>query len=229
MTWRTHEFREYFLAKVGKENSAASYASNLRKIDQFVGGLDEKIAEVGVEKVIQWAKGQSEGPFGDAYASNARSALNRYVKFLIDVSDPEASDENAIDAPALITASEATTFQYEKELQAAVRRQISTLGEPLEIADGGTERSVATGRIDVLAKDADGTFVVIELKAGTCPSGAMEQVLGYAEDLALETGQPVRAMLIAADFPERLRMASKRVNGLRLLTYKLQLAFDRLD
>ena len=31
-------------------------------------------------------------------------------------------------------------------------------------------------------RDADGNFVVIELKAGPCPAGALEQVLGYSSD-----------------------------------------------
>jgi hypothetical protein len=64
------------------------------------------------------------------------------------------------------------------------------------------------------------------LKAGTCPSGALEQVLGYSEDLQQETGTHSRAVLIASDFPERLRSAARRVNDLKLITYKIQLAFE---
>ena len=226
MTWRATEFREYFIAKVGQENSANSYASNLRKLDQFTGGLDEKIAQIGLGQIIEWAKEQTEGPFGDTYASNYRSALNRYVKFLIDSSDPEASEPD-VEETHSTPLDEATTFQYERELQAAVRRQISALRPDLKIADGGTERAVATGRIDVLAEDRNANLVVIELKAGPCPSGAMEQVLGYAEDLHLETGRNTEALLIAADFPERIRVAARRTTGLTLMTYKLQLSFDK--
>lgn len=228
MTWRAAEFRQYFVDQVGTENSANQYASSLRKIDHFTGGLDEKIAEIGLGQMIPWAKGQKEGPFEGIYASNARSALNRYVKFLIDASDPEASAPET-DGPVTVAAEEATTFQYEKELQAAVRRQVAAISADYVIADGGSERTVATGRIDVLVEDAQKKLIAIELKAGTCPQGAMEQVLGYAEDLQQETGRTTEALLIAADFPERIRVAAKRTNGLRLMTYKLQLAFENFE
>lgn len=229
MTWRAKEFRTYFLDVVGaKETSASQYATNLRKLDQFTGGLDEKIAEVGLGQIIQWAKAQTEGPFSDYNASNVRSALNRYVKFLIDESDPEASEPDIVETGGK-PDEEATTFQYERELQAAVRRQIAAVSADYVIADGGSERSVATGRIDVLVEDANKTLVALELKAGTCPQGALEQVLGYAEDLQQETGRPTEAVLIAADFPERIRVAARRTKGLRLMTYKLQLAFEPFE
>jgi hypothetical protein len=225
VTWRAAEFRDYFLKHVGKETSASSYATNLRKLDAFTGGLDERIQQTGFAEIIEWARGQTEGPFEGYNASNVRSALNRYVKFLIDASDPEAVAQQ----PEETTSDEeveATLFRYERELQVAVRRQIDSLEPGLVIADGGVERSVATGKIDVLAKDEKGDFVVIELKAGTCPSGALEQVLGYSEDLQQETGTHSRAVLIASDFPERLRSAARRVNDLKLITYKIQLAFE---
>jgi hypothetical protein len=228
MTWKAKEFREYFIAKVGKENSANSYASNLRKIDQFTGGLDEKIAEIGLGQIIEWAKEQTDGPFGDTSAANYRSAINRYVKFLIDSSDPEAS-EPEIEESVPTSGEESTTFQYERELQAAVRRQISAIAPNLKIVDGGIERAVATGRIDVLAENSNGELVVIELKAGLCPPGAMEQVLGYAEDLHIETNKNTHALLIAADFPERIRVAARRVESLTLMSYRLQLTFDKFE
>ena len=55
----------------------------------------------------------------------------------------------------------------ERDLQAALRYSIEQLELGLDIIDGGTERSVAAGFIDITAKEPDGTVVVIELKAGT--------------------------------------------------------------
>ena len=55
----------------------------------------------------------------------------------------------------------------ERDQQATLRYSIEQLEPGLTIIDGGTERSVASGFIDITAEAADGTFVVIELKAGT--------------------------------------------------------------
>lgn len=226
MTWQAAKFREHFLAAGNKESSANSYATNLRKLDEYTGGLDEKIAALGFGPMLEWSRAQTSGPYED-YPSNVRAALKRYVAFLLDVGDPETPAQPAVaDEVPPTSEAEATLFRYERELQAAVRRQITSLEPDLVIADGGVERSVATGRIDVLAEVPGGDMVVIELKAGTCPPGALEQALGYSDDITTETGRPTRSILVAADFPERIRGAARRVPSVRLVTYKLQLAFQ---
>jgi RecB family endonuclease NucS len=100
------------------------------------------------------------------------------------------------------TRAEARLFRYERELQDAIRRQLTQVEPGLVEADGGHERSVATGKIDVLARDLAGHFVVIELKVGPCPHGALEQVLAYSD---------------------RIRAAAKRARDISLVTYELQL------
>ncbi|MEK6636968.1 MAG: endonuclease NucS domain-containing protein [Pseudomonadota bacterium] len=121
------------------------------------------------------------------------------------------------------TRADARLFRYECELQEAVRRQLGQVEAGLVEADGGQERIVATGKIDVLARDLAGHFVVIELKAGPCPHGALEQVLAYSNDLEAETGTPCRAILVAAQFSERIRAAAKRARDISLVTYELRL------
>jgi RecB family endonuclease NucS len=125
------------------------------------------------------------------------------------------------------TRADARLFRYECELQEAIRRQLSQVEPGLVEADGGHERSVATGKIDVLARDLAGHFVVIELKAGPCPHGALEQVLAYSSDLEAETGTPCRAILVASQFSERIRAAAKRARDISLVTYELQLGLAK--
>ena len=115
----------------------------------------------------------------------------------------------------------ARLFQYEKELKEAIRQQLALVEPGLVEADGGRERSVATGKIDITARDCDGNFVVIELKAGSCPHGALEQVLAYSSDLEDETGTRCRAILVAAQFSGRLRAAAKRAHDVSLVTYEV--------
>ncbi len=119
-------------------------------------------------------------------------------------------------------AADAKQFRYEREMQESVRRQLDQIEPGLVEADGGHERSVATGKIDVLARDLAGHFVVIELKAGPCPHGALEQVLAYSTDLEAETGTPCRAVLVAYQFSERIKAAAKRARDISLVTYERQ-------
>jgi RecB family endonuclease NucS len=112
-------------------------------------------------------------------------------------------------------------FYYEKELKAAVRRQLNMVEPGLVADDGGHERAVATGRIDITAGDANGHFVVIELKAGPCPTGALEQVLAYSSDLTAETGTSCRAVVVASEFSDRIRAAATQARNLFLITYDI--------
>jgi RecB family endonuclease NucS len=115
----------------------------------------------------------------------------------------------------------ARIFRYERELQIAIRRQLEMMEPGLVVADGGHQRAVATGKIDIVARDAVGHFVVIELKAGPCPHGALEQVLAYSSDLEAETGTPCRSVLVAAQFSDRIRAAANRARDISLVTYEL--------
>ena len=89
---------------------------------------------------------------------------------------------------------------------------IEELEPGLGIIDGGTERSVDSGFIDITAKAADGTVVVIELKAGTARRDAVGQILSYMGDVAAEGTQPG-----SRDFSSRAtsttRLARRRVSS----------------
>jgi RecB family endonuclease NucS len=119
------------------------------------------------------------------------------------------------------TRTRTRIFEYEKELKTAIRKQLALVEPGLVEADGGHERNVATGRIDITARDTNGNFVVIELKAGPCPHGALEQVLAYSSDLEAETGTRTRAVLVASQFSDRLRAAAKRATDVHLVTYEV--------
>ncbi len=115
----------------------------------------------------------------------------------------------------------ARVLYYEKELKELLRAQLDRIEPGLVEADNGQEREVATGRIDITARDAQGHFVVIELKVGPCPVGALEQVLGYSADIEEETGAPCRAVLVASQFSERIQAAAKRTRDLHLVCYEV--------
>lgn len=220
--YRKEEFRRWFAShpKGYKSTTLSAHISTLNRIDEMDEGLDERLSHLGTDGILQWAKTENTGPF-EVYPSNTRSALNRYVEFSIASQSPEDIEEIEEEA-----AAAPTLFQVEKEMQAAVRKQIHKLEEGLTVEDGGIETHVSTGRIDIVARDKNGTLVVIELKAGVCPNGAIEQVLGYAEALSSEKKESTRAYLVAGEFSDRARAAAKRVRDLELRTYEFLITFN---
>jgi Endonuclease NucS len=124
-------------------------------------------------------------------------------------------------APAeTITVDDAleTTFGLERDLQVALRHNIHQLDANLTIIDGGKERTVASGRTDILAHDRVGR-VVLELKAGVADTGVIGQVLAYVGDLQAEDpAEPVRGVVIAHDFTPRA-VSAARAGNVQLMRY----------
>jgi hypothetical protein len=218
-------FRSYFLNEVGaSSNSMNTYNSFLNRIDQAIGGLDEAIARDGPEAVATWATTTELETFA-TYRSHSRSVLKRYLQYRIDRASAEPGEEPGSEDDAEEILETDANFRVEREMQAQVRLQIGQIEPGLTVADGGAETTVATGRIDIVARDQNGRLVAIELKAGKCPTGALEQVLAYAHSLSEERGEAVRAMLIAGSFNDRLRAAAKRAVDVELKIYSYNLTF----
>lgn len=224
--YRREEFRKFFRETVGAApGTVNSYATTLNRIDAALNGLDEALATKGAEQLIEWSRTSTEPPF-DLYPSNARAALKRYIGFVLDLGSEDAAEgEQQKDDPLPVASS---FFRIEKEMQAAVRSQLCRVESGLVEADDGYEAGTATGRIDILARDSHGKLVVIELKAGVCPPGSLEQVLGYAQSLSDERDEAVHAILIASSFSDRLRAAVRRTLDVRLVTYEFTLSFSEL-
>lgn len=95
----------------------------------------------------------------------------------------------------------------------------------LKIIDGGTERSVSSGFIDITARSPDGTIVVIELKTGTARRDAIAQILSYMGDISDEESADARGILVAGDFDRRARAAARVVASLALRSYRVKFEF----
>lgn len=118
-----------------------------------------------------------------------------------------------------------TTFGLERDLQVALRHNIHQLDANLTIIDGGKERTVASGRTDILARDQVGR-VVLELKVGTGDTGVIGQVLAYVGDLQAEDpAEPVRGVVIAHDFTQRA-ISAARAGNVQLMRYGHSFTFQ---
>ena len=117
------------------------------------------------------------------------------------------------------------TSGLERDLQRALRISINQLDPGLKIIDNGSELTVDAGRIDITAEDDEGRLVVIELKAGTAPLDSITQLLAYMGTIENPEGKPIRGILVAGDFPQRVVYAAKAVPNLSLKSYSFQFEF----
>jgi len=130
----------------------------------------------------------------------------------------------AVEAENEVAGAFDTAFGLERDLQLALRRSIEQLEPGLTVIDGDREQTVASGRIDITARDRDGTTVVIELKAGTADRDAIGQILSYIGDLTDGTSR-LRGIMVAREFSARA-IAAARVPNIRLVRYGFRFSFD---
>ena len=217
------------------------------RVEECYGDLDEHYDQDRLQSVIDGLKYSTEDerrnkpnpskiPFDGNPRNNLasyRNAVERYCKFRRETGDD--------DLGAAISASEAASVSrsaedrgqligLERDLQAALRRAIDQLEPGLEIIDDGAERSVASGFIDITARDVNGAFVVVELKSGTARQGAVAQVLSYMGDIADEEPDgAIRGFLVAGDFDKKARSAARMVPNLSLRSYRVSFEFEDVE
>lgn len=121
-----------------------------------------------------------------------------------------------------------TTFSLERDLQLALRENIEQLEERLKVVDGGAEKTVRSGRIDILAEDKDKNTVVIELKAGTADRETIGQILGYMGDLQRDSEKPVRGIIVARDFASPTISALSALPNVQLKKYSFKFSFQMI-
>ena len=93
----------------------------------------------------------------------------------------------------------------------------------------GIEYPVESGRIDILAIDKDNKFVIIELKLSRGRNKALGQLLYYMGWVDENLGnKPCRGLIIAREISHELRMAVRRVQGVQIFQYHLQVSLEEV-
>ena len=142
----------------------------------------------------------------------------------------EGLEEKEISEEEYLT--EEATISLEKDLENFLLAKLNVLEEGLRLYKGETGRQfqVQSGRIDILAQDKDNNFVVLELKAGTATDAALAQILSYMADITREVsmGKPVRGIIVAYDFAQRLMAATSLLPTIKLMKYKVNFEFEEV-
>ena len=210
-------FKEWLGKRGLKKSSIATHLTDAQRVENHYGDLDELYT---TDRLDDGAIGSLVAEIPDIAAKNRasyRTAVRRYREYK-EQTDP-GPVVNGDDGRARLIG-------LERDLQAALRGCIEELESGLHITDGGNERSVASGFIDITAKDRNGKIVVIELKAGTARREAIGQVLSYMGDVAEEESAEVRGILVAGEFDDKARAAARVVPGLSLRRYRVKFEFS---
>jgi RecB family endonuclease NucS len=141
--------------------------------------------------------------------------------------DDEASQEviEGEEAPMSVSIS------LERDLEEYLVRNLGQLEAGLKLYSKGSttgrQFNTDTGKVDILASDRTGDFVVIELKAGIANSAALGQVLAYMSWVRqhIAQGKEVRGIIIADDFDTKLKHAVHETPSVCLKKYEVSFTF----
>ena len=243
------DYGDWLKAQGYAENSCNSRPANVRTVERAYGeSLDDIIARGGLgDLVAELTYSKSDERHGRPNPSRAgiqgnlfnglatlKGAVTLYNRFIgapweeSDDDEPDTAPDNAGraaegDQPGL----EKQRLSLERDMERFLREDISRLEPVLTIIDAGAQRSVLSGSIDILARDASGATVVIELKAGKTDERVIGQVLGYMGDIADEDEpEAVRGIIVAHVFDQRTRSAARAVPSLTLMRYAVSFTFE---
>ncbi len=242
---REEAFRGWLAARNIDAGTLSTRMSYLRRLVAHYGDLDAAWAADGFRGLTADLSYSTEDRragrpnpsrldiSGDLYnnLSSYRSHLNSYRQFVDGAAAGEPAAAAAEVEPPLPPSDDSPgpSLSLERDLERALRASPGQIEPGLSITDGGVQAIVPSGRIDILAEDAAGRQVVIELKAVRAPRDAVAQVLAYMGDLQAETGRAVRGVLIAPDFDSRAISAARMVPALVLRRFSFQFSFETVD
>ena len=123
-------------------------------------------------------------------------------------------------------------FAYERDLKNYLANTLGSLEPGLKLYEEegltGIEYPVGGRFIDILAVDAEGDFVVIELKVSKGYDRVIGQLLRYMSwiEKNLTDGKKVRGWIIAREISEDLKLATARVPDVSLFEYEISFAIN---
>lgn len=126
-----------------------------------------------------------------------------------------------------IKEAEAFSLSLERDLLAFLSTKLDEIEIGLELVDNGIEYKTEAGFIDLLAKDKENNFVVIELKAGKAKDSVIGQILGYINAIkSKKKTENVRGIIVASDFEKRTLHAAEELQNVVLIKYILSFNFE---
>lgn len=237
------EYKKWLSEQGYQDNTQNAQIYRVKKVEDAYGSLDEHFTNGTYKDVIESLEystkdrnenkpNPSKMKFDGDIKNNLqsyRNAIQWYQKFLkeTELSDMPLQVKNSIENAIASSFAEdkQQKLSLERDMQVALRKNIINLDPSLKIIDEGLEKAVESGFIDITCEDGN-SIVVIELKAGKAPASAVTQILGYMGDLMVEYDtKPVRGILVAHDFDQRIKSAARAIPNLKLKKYAIEFKF----
>lgn len=235
---KTENYRNWLLTQNYQSGTITAQVHRAGRVEEHYGDLDEMYNKDRLESLIleltyttqdrrNNRPNETKIPFEGVVYNNLasyRDAVRRYRRFLEDDTENFEPEVNEVETAA--EQEPIQTIGLEKDMQAAIRHNITQVERGLKITDGGRERSVETGFIDITAEDSERTPVVIELKTGVAGQRAVAQILSYIGSVMDEESRDdVRGILIASEFDKKARAAARVIPALTLMRYQFSFQF----
>jgi len=214
-------------------------ASDIRSSDVPIETPDPKFTNPGEEDNHTWFKFSAikrVGPF-DLQVFRDIDTKNPVVPSQLISSFAYAYLTDDAEKVTLEEEEITTSISVERDLRKYLIHNLSSLERGLRLYQDqdrtGEEYPIESGRmrIDILAKDDQDNFVVIELKAGVADLSTFGQIsayLGWIKD-NLARNSNVRGIIVASDFDEKIRYALKLTPNIKLKKYKLKFEFEDIN
>jgi hypothetical protein len=199
-----------------------SYTSSVRK-----GRIIELFESRGV-----WAEFLKDvWPFGTT--SRGETLKRRYIRIAGEYKEFEAGGH---EEPNEETESEkeGLEFALDAHLRDFLAKNLDRIEHGLHLyeKDGkrGVEFAVDDGRIDLLAVDQHGKYVVIEFKLSQGRNKTLGQLLYYMGWVDSHLGNgPCRGAIIAREITDALKVAVSRAAGVFIARYLMSLTVERVS
>jgi hypothetical protein len=125
-------------------------------------------------------------------------------------------------------------FRIEAHLRDTLALDLSAIEPGLSLyrneQQGGVEFSISTGgRIDILAVDKSGKYVVVELKLDEGKYKTLGQLMYYMGWVDQHMGLgPCRGIIVAREITDELRLSVSRAPGVSLYEYEMKLSLRKV-
>jgi hypothetical protein len=144
---------------------------------------------------------------------------------------PEAAAEGSEGSSDI---EQAVEFALEAHLRDFLAKNLERIETGLQLyvspERNGVEFPVEGGRMDLLAVDGNGKFVVIELKLSQGRNKTLGQLLYYMGWVDKNLGkEPCRGFIIASDITSELSIAAARAPGVSLAKYRMNFAIEPMQ